>query len=192
MYSGSSHHSFRVLKHEPSTSSGVSSQHHDDNAFDDLSRRTFCEYFFHAVPLVVHPVIILRVLSHKMFGSMLRRKTTFSAQNLSPPSMAGLDNDSCPPRMTKDAAPSELDGNKDLKEKETPIVKRRKTNLHVHITMPHGEDEEEQIRFIRRRTRRAGSMDKHLLRLSSMRKRMGSATMSLAIKAIGDSLITPS
>ena len=33
--------------------------------------------------------------------------------------------------------------------------------------------------------------DKHLLRLSSMRKRMGSATMSLAIKAIGDSLMTP-
>lgn len=185
--SDSYHHHVR-LRHEPSTSSGVSSQHQDDqNQFDDLTRRSFREYFLHAVPLVVHPIIILRLLCHKMFGSMLRRKEAFSAQNLSPPTMSGLDNDSCPPR-------TQTTETTDSKDKEagagTPTIKRRKTNLHVQIAMPT-DDEEEQIRYIRRRTRRAGSMDKHLLRLSSMRKRMGSATMSLAIKAIGDSLMTP-
>ena len=44
----------------------------------------------------------------------------------------------------------------------------------------------------RTRTRRAGSMDKHLLTMgSSYCKRNRIATMSLAIKAIADSLVTP-
>ena len=74
--------------------------------------------------------------------------------------------------------------------------RRRKTNVHVHITTPSPtnvpEAPSEEICARRVRTRRAGSMDKHLLRMgSAYGKRNRSATMTLAIKAIGDSLVTP-
>ena len=162
MFSNSSdgyhHHHHHQLRHEPSTSSGVSSQHQcDQEHFDDLTRRSFREYFLHAVPLVVHPIIILRVLCHKMFGSMLRRKTTYSAQNLSPPCIPVLENESCPPRAPLNAGGA-TEGAESKDKDGTPTMKRRKTNLHVQIAMPNMEDEEEQIRYIRRRTRRAGSM----------------------------------
>ena len=75
-----------------------------------------------------------------------------------------------------------------------PTAKRKKANVHVHITTPSPTNvpESEEMYIKRTRTRRAGSMDKHLLRMgSSYSKRNRSATMSLAIKAIGDSLVTP-
>ena len=75
-----------------------------------------------------------------------------------------------------------------------PTAKRKKTNVHVHITTPSPTNipESEEFYLKRTRTKRAGSMDKHLLRMgSSYNKRNRSATMSLAIKAIGDSLVTP-
>ena len=192
----------RILQHEPSTSSGVSSQHAEEESgcdYEDLSTRPLREVFFHGLPLLVHPIIILRVMCHKMFGNMLRRKTNYSAHNLTPPPVQLQDNESCPPRHgdghvtqppqevpSGGAAAITTLGDKS----DTPGAKRRRVNLHVQIATPV-EEEEEHIRHIRRRTRRAGSMDKHLLRISSMRKRMGNVTMSLAIKAIGDSLMTP-
>ena len=75
-----------------------------------------------------------------------------------------------------------------------PTTKRKKTNVHVHITTPSPTNipESDELYLKRTRTKRAGSMDKHLLRMgSSYNKRNRSATMSLAIKAIGDSLVTP-
>ena len=162
----------------------VSSDKSVDKSFpEDLSKRPFQEFFFHAVPLVVHPIIILRVLCHRMFGNMLRRKTRYSAHNLSPPLV--MESDTCPPR-----SPS-TDG--DINQREDDEYDRRKSgkkkgNLHVSITTPTDvEETEEMIRQRRRRTR-AGSMDKHLM--GSTRK-PGNRTMSLAIKAIGESLVTP-
>ncbi|ELT88363.1 hypothetical protein CAPTEDRAFT_195648 [Capitella teleta] len=170
-----------------SSSSGVSSWDGSVFHFNDLTHRPFPEYFFHALPLVVHPIIILRVLCHKMFGSMLRRKTAFSANNLTPPQV--LETDSCPPRPpTPDHLPPNL---LTPFPPEATTEVRRKKSLHVQIAAPLSDDEDEDdelVRLRRRRTKRAGSMDKHLLRLSSMKKRSG---MSVAIKAIGDSLMQP-
>ena len=75
-----------------------------------------------------------------------------------------------------------------------PSVKRKKTNVHVHITKPSPTNgpESDELHLKRVRTKRAGSMDKHLLRMSSSYSRQNrNAAMSLAIKAIGDSLVTP-
>ncbi len=168
---------------------------HDEvpsSVMHDLTKVTFQEFFFHAVPLVVHPIIILRVLCHKMFGHMLRRKIHISnpnlqsTHNLSPPLV--IESDSCPPRPPS----SEGEVPTETPNSTPPNVKKKKQNVHVQITMPTASTEAEQIeeafrKF--RRTRRAGSMDKHLLRLGSLHRK--NATMSLAIKAIADSLVTP-
>lgn len=62
------------------------------------SRRTFRDYFFRALPLVVHPIIVLRLLCHKMFGNMLRRKTAQPTSpdrnSLTPPPV--LQTETCP------------------------------------------------------------------------------------------------
>ena len=78
----------------------------------------------------------------------------------------------------------------------TPLLtttKRRKGNLHVHIAVPNDttdEEDDEAIRAAQKRTRRAGSMDKHL---SSLKRLMmgNNVAMSLAIKAVGDGLMQP-
>lgn len=175
------------LSHWPirqqSSSSGVSSWDGSQFYFHDLSHRPFPEYFFHALPLVIHPIIILRVLCHKMFGSMLRRKTMYSANNLTPPHV--VESDSCPPRPPTPEKPPASAAD------EASEDKRKKSTRHVQIAAPLSDEEEvddDLVRLRRRRTKRAGSMDKHLLRLSSMKKRSG---MSVAIKAIGDSLMQP-
>ena len=178
----------------------VNSDYDNTNFPEDLSLRPFPEFFFQAVPLVIHPIIILRVLCHRMFGNMLRRKSRYSAQNLSPPLI--VESDTCPPRSLSSEA--DLDKNGDLEDHDrtgnlltSGRSGKRKGNLHVQITTPtpttppaDTEDMEEVIRQMRRRTKRAGSMDKHLMRMGSIRKR-GNRTMSLAIKAIGESLVTP-
>ncbi len=171
-------------------SSGISSQWDGDRHYssilihDDLTKHPLREYFFQALPLTVHPIIILRLLCHKMFGNMLRRKSQFSANNLVPPVV--VETDSCPPRP-----PSQTDDSRD-----NAASKKRRANLHVQISTPERVDtdteEDEAIRIKRRRTRRAGSMDKHLMRFSSVKRRSGNAlAMGLAIKAIGDSLMHP-
>lgn len=163
----------------------------DSQNIEDLSRRPFLEYFFHAIPLVIHPVIILRLLCHKVFGNMLRRKTQYSAHNLSPPCVSS-DKESYP----------HMHSSSDGEQREDPPVSessrqrisrqrsKRRSNLHVQIASPWSDsDDDEEIKRRRRVRRRAGSMDKHLLRMGSMRHHNG--TMSLAIKAIADSLVTP-
>ena len=72
-------------------------------------------------------------------------------------------------------------------------TKRRKGNLHVHIAVPvdsTDEEDDEAIRAAHKRTRRAGSMDKHM---SSLKRLMmgNNVAMSLAIMAVGDSLMQP-
>ena len=158
---------------------------------EDLSKKPFLEYFFHAVPLVIHPVIILRLLCHKVFGNMLRRKTQYSAHNLSPPCISS-DKEAYPHMpSSSDGEQSRDDG---IGADAPPIISRRRSrrrvNLHVQIASPWSDsDDDEETRRLRRVRRRAGSMDKHLLRMGSMRHHNG--TMSLAIKAIADSLLTP-
>ncbi|KAK3593089.1 hypothetical protein CHS0354_038127 [Potamilus streckersoni] len=71
----------------------------------DLNNRSFREFLFMALPIVVHPVIILRLLAHKMFGNMIRKKN-LNAQDskLKPPPQREeeiLMEEKCPPRPTR-------------------------------------------------------------------------------------------
>ena len=180
----------RRLQNEPSSSSGVSSQHDDVGCslFTDLSTCPFSEYFFHTAPLVVHPIIILRLLCHKMFGNMLRRKTNYSSHNLQPPEV--LEKEVCPPRPTNLVNTDDPDIHRDASA--TSATRKRRANLHVQISTPgqlYSSDEE--LRLSRRRTKRAGSIDKHMMRLSSAKRQVASATMTNALKAIGASMMTP-
>ena len=159
--------------------------------------RRFADCFFDTLPLVVHPVIILRLLCHKMFGGMLRRRKTSALQiaaaassspdrnSLTPPPV--IETEQCPPAW--------------MTTESTAAASRphRKSNVHVHITVPGGAAAstvaaqlDDEFRVHRRRTRRAGSMDKHLLRVgSAKRRRSVQAVMGLVMKTIGDSIQQP-
>lgn len=157
------------------------------------------EYFFEVLPLVVHPIIILRLLCHKMFGSMLRRKT--AQQPLSPttntltaptfvetesfPLWSGRDTDA----TSSDSRPVTTSHMSTKKRSDVA----RKSNVHIQIATPLKPklEEDDEFRLRRRRTRRAGSMDKHLLHLGSAKRRSINSAMTLAIKSIGDSLLQP-
>ena len=172
-------------------STNHSSHRSYNGSIEDLTKKPFLEYFFHAVPLVIHPVIILRLLCHKVFGNMLRRKTQYSPHNLSPPCVSS-DKEAYPHMPSSSDGEQSRDGG-GVFESSRIISKRRsrkRMNLHVQIASPWSDsDDDEDTRRRRRVRRRAGSMDKHLLRMSSMKHHNG--TMSLAIKAIADSLVTP-
>lgn len=159
----------------------------------------FVEYFFEVLPLVVHPIIILRLLCHKMFGSMLRRKT---AQQPSSPTTNTLtaptfvETESFPLWSGRDIDATSSDS-KPVTTSHLSTKKRsdtlRKSNVHIQIATPLKPklEEDDEFHLRRRRTRRAGSMDKHLLHLGSAKRRSINSAMSLAIKSIGDSLLQP-
>ena len=150
---------------------------------DDLTSHPFREYMLHALPLIVHPIIILHVLCHKMFGHMVRRKPIANQQ----PSIVEPQTSLVAPVETV-APPIGADCvNGPTLQSST---KRRKGNLHVHIAVPTDEQDDEALRAAHKRTRRAGSMDKHL---SSLKRLMmgNNVAMSLAIMAVGDSLMQP-
>lgn len=188
---------------DSSISSGME-EHFALKTNEMLVQRPFCESFFRALPLVVHPVIVLRLLCHKMFGNMLRRKTARppspDRNSLTPPPV--LESELCP---VWSGAPDSDTGSCDGKpvagfnrvsqntfRRRIDMLKR--TNVHVLITAPGRpcqEDNEEEFRLRRRRTRRAGSMDKHLLRVGSAKRRSINAAMSIAIRTIGNSLMQP-
>ncbi|GFN90732.1 1-phosphatidylinositol-4,5-bisphosphate phosphodiesterase epsilon-1, partial [Plakobranchus ocellatus] len=61
-----------------------------------VNKESVRDYFLTGLPMVVHPVIVLRLLSHRLFGNMIRRKTLYSDAKLKPPKVDKVD--SCPPR----------------------------------------------------------------------------------------------
>ena len=65
-----------------------------------LSQHSFREFLLMTLPMIVHPVIILRLLAHKMFGNMIRRKNWVSQESkLKPPKEEDLNGEKmCPPR----------------------------------------------------------------------------------------------
>ena len=160
--------------------------------------RPFADCFFDTVPLIVHPIIVLRLLCHKMFGGMLRRRKTSTLQSgaaassspdrnsLTPPPI--IETEQCPPAWTTTDSTA------------APSRPHRKSNVHVHITVPDAAAAassvaaqlDDEFKAPRRRTRRAGSMDKHLLRVgSAKRRRSVQAVMGLVMKTIGDSIQQP-
>lgn len=61
-----------------------------------LNQQSLREYFLAGLPMIVHPVIVIRLLSHKLFGNMIRRKAQFSDTKLKPPKVEKVE--VCPPR----------------------------------------------------------------------------------------------
>ncbi|GFR82896.1 1-phosphatidylinositol-4,5-bisphosphate phosphodiesterase epsilon-1 [Elysia marginata] len=72
-----------------------------------VNKQSVRDYFLTGLPMVVHPVIVLRLLSHRLFGNMIRRKTLYSDAKLKPPKVDKVD--SCPPRKQ-----DSVEHNKDL------------------------------------------------------------------------------
>lgn len=65
-----------------------------------FSQISFRDFLLVTLPMIVHPVIILRLLAHKMFGNMIRRKNWVSQESkLKPPKKDDLIVEKmCPPR----------------------------------------------------------------------------------------------
>ncbi|WAR21460.1 hypothetical protein MAR_015434 [Mya arenaria] len=91
------HHDFTT----PAVSPACSVQ-----TLNQVGYKSFREFLFMTLPLVVHPVVILRLLAHKMFGNMIRRKN-FRSQNakLKPPKEDLLGAEvMCPPRSYSESS----------------------------------------------------------------------------------------
>lgn len=139
---------------------------------NELDSKPFREFVFSALPIVVHPIIVLRVIAHKLFGNMIRRKTKLSKTRLQPPKV--LTSDFCPPPVCSDE--SDDDG-----QKEASLSKRRKaSSLHVHIASPAKEPTPSQAKPV---------AEKDAAKLNTTKSKNG--TTKLALRAIGESLVTP-
>ncbi|CAH1784522.1 unnamed protein product, partial [Owenia fusiformis] len=146
----------------------------------ELNQKPLQEFFFTAVPLLVHPIIILRLMCHKMFSKMVRRKTKQEGA-LQPPKVEDIK--SCPPRTTPQS-PTE--------QSPEALAKRRKANLHVQIAepvVPKSEPDTTSYHSKHRGSR--SSMEREITKFSGSIKCKNNGTTSYALKAIGDSLITP-
>ena len=144
----------------------------------EICKIPFQELFFGALPLLVHPIIFLRLLCHIMFGKRIRRKEEPQQQVPPVPVPAG-------PQKSSDRIRARVETMPSGGEVSTGS-KRRKAKLHVQISSP--KSDEEVCVMTRRRQARAGSVDKGLLHFGSAKR---NGTTSLAIKAIGDSLVQP-
>jgi len=179
-----------------STSSVIQVGSHQQDG--STNHRPFADCFFDTLPLMVHPIIVLRLLCHKMFGSMLRRRKTSTLQIAAAGSSSPDRNSLTPPPVveTEQCPPPAWTSTDSTAAASRP---HRKSNVHVHITVPGGAavstvatQLDDEFTVHRRRSRRAGSMDKHLLRVgSAKRRRSVQAVMGLVMKTIGDSILQP-
>ena len=160
----------------------------------DLRKRSFCEFFFHALPLVAHPIIILRLICHMVFGNMLRRKTTEAteSQHLSPPVVK---TDDASPPMPSDADTENANYDAALTQ-QTPASSdvTRKPSKHVQIAQVESEVWAGERRESEKSERRSDSIDRHLL-FGGGRKRFSNGDsveqVRQAIRTFGESLIHP-
>ncbi|XP_053407871.1 uncharacterized protein LOC123546334 isoform X3 [Mercenaria mercenaria] len=73
---------------------------------NNVGYKSFREFLLMTLPLIVHPVITLRLLAHKMFGNMIRRKNVRSQDaKLKPPTEENINAEvKCPPRSNSEGA----------------------------------------------------------------------------------------
>lgn len=90
----------------------------------EIDKKPFREQLLMALPMLIHPVIILRLLAHKLFGNMIRRKSSHGTleTKLRPPENPM--EEVCPPRCNSESIKYEL--KKDIMKK--------KRNLKISIT----------------------------------------------------------
>ncbi|XP_071091113.1 1-phosphatidylinositol 4,5-bisphosphate phosphodiesterase epsilon-1-like [Haliotis cracherodii] len=142
----------------------------------DMYHKPFRDYLLAALPVLVHPIIVLRLLAHKLFGNMIRRKTLYSDTKLKPPKVDKVD--ICPPRKRDEEASEECDS----------LSKRRKANLHVVITDPPEEPESAPpVVKVSNITQDKDQTNKG----TNNHVPSKNGTTKLALRAIGESLVTP-
>ncbi|XP_062591377.1 uncharacterized protein LOC134252848 isoform X1 [Saccostrea cucullata] len=100
----------------------------------EIDKKPFREQLLMALPMLVHPVIILRLLAHKLFGNMIRRKSSYNTieTKLRPPENPV--EEVCPPRSNSESVKYEL--KKDL-------IKKKRTNLKISITTAKNSSSDE-------------------------------------------------
>lgn len=130
---------------------------------NNVGYKSFREFMLMTLPLVVHPVITLRLLAHKMFGNMIRRKNVRSQDaKLKPPKEENINAEvKCPPRSNSESS------------------KYFEQRLSTKITLP-GMNEQ------RERSKTMAAYNK----LGTPCSNDANGT-NLALRAIGESLVTP-
>ncbi|CAL1528799.1 unnamed protein product, partial [Lymnaea stagnalis] len=138
-----------------------------------VNQQSLREYFLTGLPMVVHPVIVLRLLSHRLFGNMIRRKTLYSDAKLKPPKVDKVD--SCPPRKFDLAEKEESSGTKDSQQTSSGPDSGNTATVkpldHSGSTKQHKHQEQTPSH-------------------SYVQTKNGTTT-KLALRAIGESLVTP-
>lgn len=117
------------------------------------------------LPLIIHPVIILRLLAHKMFGNMIRRKTIRSQDTkLKPPKEEIINAEvKCPPRSNSESS------------------KYYEHRMQQKSAKMNSESQNKP-------NNNGASNNKHNSIANSTVEQMGT---NFAIRAIGESLVTP-
>ncbi|XP_021351592.1 uncharacterized protein LOC110449213 [Mizuhopecten yessoensis] len=141
----------------------------------ETDSKPFRELLLMGLPMLVHPVIILRLLAHKVFGNMIRRKSLFAETKLKPPPPENLEQaDMCPPRCNSEAAKFH-----DIKRE----VNRRRRSHHPIITKSSSEELDSPATL-------NSPVERELVKQNGIQSKNG--TTQRALRAIGTSLANPS
>ncbi|KAJ8317110.1 hypothetical protein KUTeg_005014 [Tegillarca granosa] len=141
-----------------------------------IEKKPFRDILIMGLPMLVHPIIILRLLAHKMFGNMIRRKSLYTETKLKPPKPENLQHvDMCPPRNDFEDG----DGIEEVVKRDS--VKKKRANLHISITK-HIDDFESPPTT-------SSPNEKEFTRQNTTDSKNG--TTKLALRAIGQTLANP-
>ncbi|KAL4231816.1 hypothetical protein ACF0H5_009392 [Mactra antiquata] len=161
------HHSFMTPAVSPSCSVQTLNQ---------VGLKSFREFVLLTLPIIVHPVITLRLLAHKMFGNMIRRKNVRSQDaKLKPPTEENINAEvKCPPRSSSDI--------------DTRLSSRQPRSTSM-LT-----DQRDKCRFSSERMKSSACDRSKSLSSYTRHNTTGlndANGTNLALKAIGESLVTP-
>lgn len=125
--------------------------------------------------MIVNPIIILRLLAHKLFGNMIRRKSLYAETKLRPPKPMNFGQiDMCPPRtsnQSEQVRPTKP--SKPEPEVKKEVLKKKKSNpKEIEVDSPSSH-----------------SVDKEFTKHNGIYSKNGNT--SLALRAMGHSLANP-
>ena len=149
----------------------------------DLDLQPFREYVIAGLPMLVHPLIILRLLAHKLFGNMIRRKTLTSDAKLKPPKVDDKMPE-CPPRREVGPGPPRDDSKDSLSRKRKPTLPCPVPATSVPIERDDTMSEFSEINDTSSNaSNKTGSCHNHVQSKNGSTK--------LALKTMVESLVTP-
>lgn len=209
------------LPHTRATVSPVTSPSCSLEFLNSLSHQSLREYFFMGLPMIVHPVIVLRLLSHRLFGNMIRRKPPYSNAKLKPPKVdkvdaypprkpeasekqeAGTTNEHQQPQLSQNlcaaldqAKPHSVENAQQktqLQHLEQRRVPKPKPCLRVMISDSGIDEDEGHIHDLDEKDFTAGerSATKSFTPHHGHAQSKNGAATKQALRAIGESLLTP-